>query len=352
MEENPLILLFTSDRRPRYIRDAENVLASPTGTVYRFRYSADYVESLLSEPWQADELVGTSVLIVFTVKHPKSFHPAYHVPVRFGSVVETQIQGSAYLIDFRLESYAPLPQDQGDFETAVPQFAAEVGKTDAGGPDSDMFACMAPNERPNQTWPHSSQSSSAQGWERVVEALYQTGRFMNHRFFRVVGVEVDGATVTAGANGNFSVASGKVATLRLAHHQAADITDIEWLSIAAADDSLMRSIGASSLEVSSRYDSNSFNFKTANVETNTTTQLTVGLQSDTPSATVKVGIEITNRKTPKVLGTIATAAGGVLLALPGVLPHGIELLEATSVILGAVVLGGLSYFGLKPLPIG
>jgi hypothetical protein len=67
--------LFTSTIRPLYISDALDLLATPVGSIVRFRYEQKYVAPSLRERWETKcALIGTRVLVHFAIQHPAEYH--------------------------------------------------------------------------------------------------------------------------------------------------------------------------------------------------------------------------------------------------------------------------------------
>ena len=99
--------LFTSTIRSLYISDALDVLASPTGSITRFRYEETYVSAEARDRWRKrDGLVGKPVLVHFAIQHPAEYHLPSYIPLREATVVGNFVEGKTYVVNwlFSIES--------------------------------------------------------------------------------------------------------------------------------------------------------------------------------------------------------------------------------------------------------
>ena len=106
------IHLFTSTIRPLYISDALDLLASPAGSIIRFRYEQSYVEPGLRKQWEIKNgLRGKRVLVHFAIQHPAEFHLPSYIPIREATVTGNFVEGHALHHEFLDRAHSPLSTD-------------------------------------------------------------------------------------------------------------------------------------------------------------------------------------------------------------------------------------------------
>jgi len=103
--------LFSSDYRPLYLQDCLEILALPTGAIHRFRYDRAWLwlgqQETLDSAWARLAKSKTKVLVHFVAyKSADRYSQSVFVPLRWGTVVRTFVEGNAFFVDFALGSYA------------------------------------------------------------------------------------------------------------------------------------------------------------------------------------------------------------------------------------------------------
>lgn len=345
-----LLYLFSSNARPLYARDVEVVAGLPAGCVFKFRYNEGYVQAAIKDRWRADTLKTHQGVVVFSMQHPAKYHPAVLIPVRQVEVVRTWVDGTTYLVEFRLDRYAPVAGGSNKEGSTIRKFNDELGAVLAENrPDTGVSAVLAPAVY--DEWPafDGVDGNHPKDWEVVVSSLARTGVFANHRHVRISGVQgADGESVEA-ANGVFHLVGGRTYSLALSHHQVDDIAAVEWLAV-ASDDDVIEIVSSSRVPIASKYDSMTVLFKAVTTTAATRTTITVAPEKADSGPPLEISVQVDPPQVRRAVTTLASAAGGFLLAVPGLFddipaaPWGI-LIAAT----GAAIVAGLSWFGLSPL---
>lgn len=116
-QDKPLIYLYTSNIRERYVADAISAAAQPSGTSLRFRYDRRHVADKLEQDW--DSVVGRLALIVFSIQHSRRFHPAAFIPIRLARITSTTRRGDTLVVDLSLESYLSLAPSRPSDERSL-----------------------------------------------------------------------------------------------------------------------------------------------------------------------------------------------------------------------------------------
>src|SRR5260370_27908495 len=68
--------LFTGTSRQLFVQDVLNLLASPMGQYYRFRYSTDLLPDSVCEPWAANAYTGHDVAVHHVIVQEYGYHLA------------------------------------------------------------------------------------------------------------------------------------------------------------------------------------------------------------------------------------------------------------------------------------
>lgn len=254
------LCLFSSNVRPQYEQDIIDLAAAPEGHIYRFRYESKYIADAVRVDWEANKLVDTNVLLIYSIQQPQSYHPPAFLPIRKGQVVRSRRDGSVYYVDFKLGDYAPLrePTEQETRGDLVSTFTDALTAALPGSPGATAGArySAAPGEVPDG-WILPDAASTA--FERLVTYLAGTVSFSSHLFWRVSRIhELGGDEVTADKEGRFRLYSNRSYEVTIVHHQP-DVSVRQFGMTPgrfdlATDDSLVEVIGDKAFEVASRYD--------------------------------------------------------------------------------------------------
>lgn len=340
------LVLFTSNRRKKYARDAVEVASLPSGTNFRFRYNEKYVAKGTRSQWKADKLVGATGLILFSVQHPDQFHSAYFVPVRWMKVLRTWVEGSTYLVEFELAEFATLERSGGRGQH-IRLFADQLlGSLEGESPDKGTSAIYAElSVEPDHGW-------DIADWEHVVQDLWHTGEYPTMRFYRALNLETDsGRLVPPSKDGAFPVRGGSTYTLSVLHHQPASIDGVEYLALTPGNSDLTKIVGTKRIEISSGYDSVDLLIRFAKVQESTETVLTIGPEDETVAVTARIRFIIEPNKTRKARDAALASVGGLMLAVPGLSNLGDGAWEWPVALTGAGLLGVYGYLGIDPVAI-
>jgi hypothetical protein len=252
------LYLFSSNRSPLYEQDILDVLAAPTGTLYRFRYDTSYVEPTTAEQWP--RLADTTVLVLFSMQQEARYHEPAFIPIRNGVVTRTDVVGSRLFVEFRLGQIVALPRpqpgDPPDYAGRVSAFTAYLRglATQTPYPSSASLGDPIPATGESAP-PWDADSDEDVLFERSAVYLVRTDSFREARFVRVLQLRGTGeaAATSPGDDGVFELRAGRTYDLELVHAQrTAPLRPEPYL--VEADGTALRTIGRAGFEIASRYD--------------------------------------------------------------------------------------------------
>lgn len=105
-----MLVMCSSDARPKYLSDIAMVLATPAGARFRFRYQTDYLSSDVLERIGENSLVGTTALVCFIGNRGQQ-DKEFLIPVRLAKVCAVEKIGkTAYVFSLQASDYPDLEQ--------------------------------------------------------------------------------------------------------------------------------------------------------------------------------------------------------------------------------------------------
>lgn len=320
------LCLFSSNIRPQYEQDVVDLAAAPTGHIFRFRYEARYIDDAIEGGWEANDLVGTDVLLIYSIQQPQNYHPPAFLPVRKGKVVRSSRDGSVFFIDFKLSDYAPLrppieDETRGEVVIAFTEALAAALPGSPGAEPGKRYSA-ASGDLPAGFLTAAADPSTA--FERLTSYLAGTVSFAAHLFWRVSEVrELGKDAVAADGQGRFRLYSNRTYELTVVHYQP-DVSvrpfgmttgrfDID------TDTSLVEIIGDKTIQVASRYDAVPIRVRIPSSNDVKETILTIRPSADTkgPGADVRLFVGPGDGK--RIAGGGAAATAVVLAAVPGMM---------------------------------
>ena len=313
--------LFSSNRRALYAQDISNIAALPSGARYRFRYRRRWIGTTARTGWEQNALANEDALTVFSFQHENHMHPPAFIPVRSVRVIDSEIVGSFFVVDFEVVDHMTLPPySRGDdglpsMGSRVQTFtraAEEVLDEGHPGGDPDKSAVFGPPP----TELVQANPPLDEVWEHNVELLAASGAFASHLFFRVVVLnEVGGATLTM-SDGQYMITAGKTYELQLAHYQPEPF-DTRRQLLLVVDDEALAVQGGKAVSVTSGYDSVRLRFHAIYRDEPLDTTLTIEPAPGEEGSRVTLPIRIMPPKKEKAfrvgVGTLAVLA----VAVPG-----------------------------------
>lgn len=324
--------LFTSTIRPLYISDALDILASPTGSITRFRYEQTYVEETVRDRWSTkDSLVDSKALVHFAIQHPAEYHLPSYIPVREAKVVGNFVEGKTYVVNFEVG-----PIRLAATTRQVVDHAAK--SSDIGGPVvaySDAlrkalkikdpprpFALIdAPQEEllePAREGNDDLEVSQAADFERAVKVFAQALYFSPRIFYRVARFNThDHKSTLQLQEGRLVLTAGQRYEVAISHYQAQPPPDGSQLTVSVPDGVTL--IGDANLPLASRYDVIPLEIYAEFRDDRTEGLFEIGVVAPALGPSVRVPIVIKPSKAASVVAPSAAIAAGVGTAVASVL---------------------------------
>ncbi|WP_373070219.1 hypothetical protein [Gemmatimonas sp.] len=342
-----VVYLFTSNAQKRYKRDAIEAISLPRGCRIRFRYKRMYVSEELQADWASGLLVGRSCLILFSVQHQNQLHEAYFVPLRWGTIAASSVDGSSFLVDITVGDFQPSLSPEGDQHASTirgirTRLMEVLG---ANHPDNGKSAVRA------DPVALESPDDESTDWESVVEALDATGEFPKQRHYRVSTLtDNDGTALKVDDEGRFHLTAQHSYRLRFSHHHPGDVDDVQTVRVSALDSEAIEFIGKATIEISSRYDTHEIAFRAKDVSRNQQTGIVVSPDGEGVGVTLEIPLTISFGRLKRVaVRSIGPAIGGLFLSVPGLAAVDDRWGWPTvAVAVGVATWGVLAYFGTKP----
>jgi len=319
------LVLFSSNIRPQYEQDVIDVLAAPDGQLQRFRYAERYVDQTIRNAWANDTLKieeGVEILVVYSIQQPSGYHKPAYVPIRFGSIIRTEKEGSIFLIQFRLDRYAPLDRPSGnDYGAQVRAFTEQLdsglrGRSPSGAAPEDRFSAVK-GEYPKELLSGALESQSA--FEVITEYLHRTVSFYSSFFWRVSRITGPTAkdVVDAFEPGIWRLKSEYSYELRIAQYQPESSQSVGTF-VVLTDPSLLQVVGSSSFSISSTYDELPIRLRVPLLPDQRETVLSIRPQADTAGPSADLRFRVGPDGTRRGISAVAGSTAAVLVALPAI----------------------------------
>jgi hypothetical protein len=258
------LYLFSSNQSPQYVQDVVNVLASPEGAHYTFRYGHEHLTPFTRDQWLAlkptETDLGARVLVIFSIQQTAKFVAPVFLPVRFGHVVATDVVGTRYYVTFRVDDPAALTMSDEDrlahrHHEAVSAFTAMVVEHTTA-PYTASASLGKPFSADDMVRGHlGSFCDHDIGFERAVDFLGRTESFADFTFFRlrrVVETHSDQVAELDDA-GTLILRAGRSYDLQIVQSQVVSPTAPRDFEV-ETDGTALMVVGVAGFRVASRYD--------------------------------------------------------------------------------------------------
>jgi len=324
--------LFTSTIRPLYISDALDILASPMGSITRFRYEETYVEETLRTRWATkDSLIDARALVHFAIQHPAEYHLPSYIPVREAKVVGNFAEGKTYVVNFETGPIRLAATTRQVVDNAV-------SSSDIGGPvvtySDALRAALDIENRPRPSaligepqeellepareGNNDLEASQAADFERAVKVFAQALYFSPRIFYRVARFNTqDRRSTLQLQKGRLILTAGQRYEVAISHYQAQPPPDGTQLMVSVPDGLTL--IGDTNLPLASRYDVIPLEIYTEFRDDKTEGQLEIAVVPPALGPSVHVPIVIKPSKSASVVAPSATVVAGVGTAVAAVL---------------------------------
>jgi len=347
-----LLYLYSSNIRPLYEQDILDLLASPPGLPYQFRYEARYVDDHTRTEWLG--LAGKMALIHFSLQQEAKFHEPAFIPVRLATVRRAFHLGDIHVVELNLDAYVALPeppQEEGEPNLARPvreytDYLEGRGVPRPYGPS----AGLGENILLRDDLPLERGTDEMLLFSRTCRYLQRTQSFRAARFYRFLRLtdkKGDGTEKSVDESGVFILDGGRSYELALAHQQPADVPQPERFSV-SVDGSICRLIGKQEFEIASRYDIITIPFYAVESAAYETSDTVLVIEPETTQgARLRLPIRIRSPLKRAAGAVSGSVFGLVLLGIPALFPHLDSAIKVLFIAVGGLMTGVLATLGLK-----
>jgi hypothetical protein len=358
-ENTKTICVFSSNQQPLYEQGILDVIASPRGMPYRFRYLEDYVAPDLRTRWNTTDLVGATVLVHFSLQQVAEYQPPALIPVRLATVTSAQIYGKYYFLDFELGDYVALHKGEGKKtrdlygEPVVTYSRALEGRAlcPYKAWASEGVGVLDLLDRGG-----SSREQSVL-FERITDFLRNTDSFRHATYFRVLNIRKSGDEYAEGdhdsglscESGKYLLTAGCTYELTLFQTQPVPVDGGRSFTV-SSDKEILSVVGKPSFTVSSRYDITTIYLYASQIPAtlqHRQAMLSIDPEEGVQGPRVRLSCTVSVDMGQTLKGASATAAGVLLLGLPSLVPTLALSWKAVSILAATILLGALASVGLK-----
>lgn len=246
--------------------DALDVLASPPGTITRFRYEETYVSPEAREGWRKrDGLSGKPVLVHFAIQHPAEYHLPSYIPLRQATVVGNFIEGRTYVVNFALGPLRLATATRKIVDSA--KASRDLGKpivgysnalrsalkiVDPPRPSALLAGAQTQLLEPIISDKKQMEVEQSSDFERTIKLINQALYFSPKIFYRVARVRGPGRQPVDLKGGRLELSAGSRYVIEISHYQPDP--PLDGTSLQVVTPSGLTLIGDSRLPLSSRYD--------------------------------------------------------------------------------------------------
>jgi hypothetical protein len=355
-EAQPAILLLSSNRRRRYSEDILTALASPPGSVVRFRYRENYVSPSLQQIIANNSILGRPAIIGFIGTVDEVVTPEgavipnpVMVPVRMVSVLSAENVGNIYVFRLQVEGYPDLSEmatDLDELRQESKKFYDKLVELN-GGYYPAVVKC------PNMHL--SAGSDPAQQWIGIVRRLAQHPTFSESCFVLVEHpVSASDRRMRFDAEGQLRLGDGQSIKLPVTFYSERYFDTGQVSLSCVTDDRYLRLSSAGKYDVASRYDSVEFWLQPRTEAFDTKAGVAIKLTHEAPNGILAPPVPAsrvpltTNAEFPVVIArsrsrlaarVAISAFGAFLVALPGILGDETSIpFRVVAAVAGAILL--------------
>lgn len=255
-----MLVLLSSSARRRYRDDIVRILACPSGTDVRFRYSAKYIESSCASKYIQTGAPKIEGLVCHIAQLPDN--GLILVPCRFVTVIKTERVGTSVVFTLRVAEFVKSLDDAGLRRLLEPS-ESELLPTGANLQGSFVFEISSALE-PFKA----AENDAMEAFEATTAKLQESAKFEGHQpiaFFNVRHLqEATGGVILKPQEGRYELKSGCRYFLDVYSYSPegeSNPSEATTLS-ASADNSELNFSSGTVASLDSRYDLNRFAFST------------------------------------------------------------------------------------------
>ncbi|MFT3832547.1 MAG: hypothetical protein QM711_04395 [Micropruina sp.] len=342
-----MLVLYSSDARPRYVNDIATALAMPNGARFHFRYQARYLSPEVQRMLGENSLIGSVALICFIGNRNNTTAEEFLLPVRLAKVTAVEKIGDAYVFTLQASGYPDLGQWPRSRDEIVERGSSAVRQGISNNHDEYYAAYWDSSGSLG-----SKSSKGTEGWAGVTERLLLLETFAQTYLLRLELTDSKGSPMQVSADETGWLSFDPRRSYRVRAWFYGNSVDFGNRTIKLeTDGEVLSSISDQRYVVRSRYDQVDFWFTPKASDQPKRTLLRVVSSPASPSDPSDIPTEVelrclvTRPLAPRMLLALIAGASATAVAAPGLLGDAVpiewRLLIAGVGALGVAVAAGL-----------
>ena len=321
-----MLVMCSSDARPRYVSDIAMVLATPTGVRFQFRYQSRYFSPEVQRRIGENSLVGVTALVCFIGNRGQG-DMEFLVPVRLAKVCVVEKIGDAYVFSMEAAGYP----DLGKWSRAQAEIILEGSKI------VKKMIADSHGEYYAVNWDESGSIGSkaiggTEGWAGIAERILRLSTFKNSYLLRVELADSDGSPLCIKADDSGWLKFDPRSSYRVRVWFYGNSVDFGNRAIRLeTNGEVLSSISDQKYVVRSRYDQVDFWFtpKVADQAKRTLLRLVSSPADSSDNADVGTEVElrclVTRPLGPRVCLAILGGVSAAVVAVPGLIGDAVPI---------------------------
>lgn len=343
-----MLVLYSSDARPRYVSDIATALAVPAGARFQFRYQSRYLSPEVQRMLGENSLTNVTALVCFIGNRNKATGEEFLLPVRLAKVCAVEKIGDAYVFNMQATEYPDLGR--------WPRTGAEIVRH--GAQVVSEIVANNHNEYYAVNWDSSGSLatksiSGNEGWSGVAERVLQLSTFSSSYLLRLELADSAGSPMQISADDSGWLEFDPRRSYRVRVWFYGNSVDFGNRTITLeTDGEVLSSISDQKYVVRSRYDQADFWFtpKTADQSKRTLLRLVSSPADPSDSADIATEVElrclVVRPLAPRMWLALLAGASATAVAMPGLLGEALPI-EWRLVVAGAGAVGVAVAAGLR-----
>lgn len=316
-----MLILYSSDARPRYVSDIATSLAVSTGARFQLRYQSRYLSPEVQRMLGEKSLTNKPALVCFIGNRNPSAGEEFLLPVRFATVRSVENIGDAHVFEMQADEYPDLAQ--------WPREGADIARH--GAQVVRQIVANSYNEYYAVNWDSSASLAprsigGTQGWSGVAERVLQLATFSKSYLLRLELADSSGKAIRVSADYSGWLEFDPRRSYRVRVWFYGNSTDFGNRTITLeTDGEVLSSISDQKYVVRSRYDQVDFWFTPKAADQSKRTLLRLVSSPAQPSDAADIGTEIELRclvvrpLAPRMRLALLAGLSATAVAMPGIL---------------------------------
>lgn len=333
--QTTVITLFSSDSTVQYIKDIFSVLSLPRGSGFQFRYQSNYVDPRVVTLFSNNtKNLNLKALVAFRSNHSTPNDKCFFIPIRWVRVQSVVHISNGYTVNFEIDGY---PSYLPNFRTASATFQGI--NTSA----QNFFQTMGNNDYAVWGEPlpivnfDDNIDRDSENWFEIVKSLTLIPDYKDYHFFKCSAPYTEEINNINGQyekeecekNGHLiTFVEGKCVNIDVEYYsESYDRSKKRQINVLVDNNIIGKAKGLHSI-LQSRYGTIRLGLQPKKVANNTITEVIITSSSSVVNeleTEIVFPIIVVKNKFHKLIKAFITAAGALLVALPGIIGDNLDI---------------------------